>query len=79
MIIICIVLPVNTLEGKLGRKEKAAFSIEYPFVCPFWGKSVKDALSPSEQPTSFSCSSKFFNQMCAEFSSKLNGTIVRFL
>ena len=66
-------------RGQLGRKEKAAFSIKYQFVCNFWGKSIKDALSPTGQPTSFSCSLEFFNQKCAEFSSELNGTIGRFL
>ena len=65
--------------GQLGRKEKAAFSIEYQFVYTFWGKSIFDALSPSGQPASFSCSPEFFNQKCVEFSSELNGTIGRFL
>ena len=65
--------------GQLGRTEKAAFSIEFQFVYTFWGKSVKDALSPSGQPASFSCSLEFFNQKCVEFSSELNGTIRRFL
>ena len=64
---------------QLGRKEKAAFSIEYQFVYPFWGKSVFDTLSPIGQPASFSCSPEFFNQKCAEFSSELNGAIGRFL
>ena len=66
-------------RGQLGRKEKAAFSIEYQFVYPFWGKSIKDALSLSGQPTNFSWSPEFFNQKCAEFSSKLNCAIGRFL
>ena len=65
--------------GQLGRKEKAAFSIEYQFVYTFWGKSIEDALSPSGQPTSFSCSLEFLNQKYVEFSSELNGTIGRFL
>ena len=30
---------------QLGRKEKAAFSIKYQFVYPFWGKNIEDALS----------------------------------
>ena len=60
-------------RGQLGKKEKAAFSIEYQFVYPFWGKSVKDALSPSGLPASFSCSLEFFDQKCVEFSSELNG------
>ena len=62
-------------KGQLGRKEKAAFSIEYQTVYPFWGKSVFDALSLSGQHTSFLCSPELFNQKCAEFSSRLNGTI----
>ena len=67
------------MRGQLGRNDKAAFSIEYQFVYPFWGKNIEDALSLSGQPTSFSCSPEFFNQKCAEFSSELNGTIGRFL
>ena len=78
MITTCIMLPVNTLEGNWVEK-KAAFFIEYPFVYCFWGKSIKDTLSPSGQPGSFSCNPEFFNQKCEEFSSELNGTIGRFL
>ena len=64
--------------GQFGRKEKAAFSIEYQFVYPFWEKSIFDTLSLSGQPASFSCSPELFNQKCAEFSSELNGAIGRF-
>ena len=66
-------------RGQLGGKEKAAFSIKYLFVYSFRGKSIKDALSLSWQPTSYSCSPEFFNEKCAESCSELNGTIGRFL
>ena len=73
----CVTSECTTVQ--LGRKEKAALSIKYPFVYPFWGKGVKDALSLSRQPASFSCSPELFNQKCQEISSILNGTIWRFL
>ena len=66
-------------RGQLVRKEKSPFSIEYQFVYTFWGKSVFDTLSLSGQPTSFSCSPKFFKQKCAEFGSEFNGTTGKFL
>ena len=72
MIITCIVLPVNTLEGNWVEKKRqhSPWNINL---------SVKDILSLSVQPASFSCSPEFFNQKCAEFSSELNGAIGRFL
>ena len=66
-------------RGQLGRKEKAAFSIKYQFVYTLWGKSVFDSLSLTGQPASFLCNPEFFNQKCAEFSSKVNSAIGRFL
>ena len=71
MITPCIVLPVDTLEGNWVEK-KRKHSIKYQFVYTFWGKSIKDALSLSGQPASFSCNPEFFNQKCAEFSSEFN-------
>ena len=49
-------------RGQLGRKGKAAFSIEYQFVYPFWGKSEEDTLSPSGQPTSFHAAWNFLTK-----------------
>ena len=66
-------------RGQLCRKEKAAFSIKSPLGYLFRGKSVFDALYPSWQPASFSCSPEFFSQKCAELSSELNGTNERSL
>ena len=37
------------------------------------------ALYPSGQPASFSCSLQILDEKCVEFSSELNGTLLRFL
>ena len=66
-------------RGKLDAKEKAAFSFKYLLVYSFRVKSVKDPLYPSGQPTSFSCSLQILDEKCIEFSSELNGTLLRFL
>ena len=65
--------------GRLDAKEKAAFSFKYLLVYFFRVKSVKDTLYPSRQPASFSCSLQILDEKCAEFSSELNGTLLRFL
>ena len=66
-------------RGKLDAKEKAAFSFKYLLVYSFRVKSIEDALYPSGQPTSFSCSLQILDEKCVEFSSELNGTLLRFL
>ena len=63
-------------RGKLDAKEKAAFSFKYLLVYSF---RVKSALYLSGQPTSFSCSLQILDEKCVEFSSELNGTLLRFL
>ena len=66
-------------RGKLDAKEKAAFSFKYLLVYSFRVGSIKDALYPSGRPASFSCSLQILDEKCVEFSSELNGTILRFL
>ena len=78
MITTCCVLLVNT-RGKLDAKEKAAFSFKYLLVYSLRVKSVFDTLYLSGQPASFSCSLQILNEKCVEFSSELNGTLLRFL
>ena len=57
-------------KGKLGVKEKAVFSLKYMylFVYPFGPKSIK-----------FTLVGGLDLQKCVEFSSELNGTLVRSL
>ena len=66
-------------RGKLDAKGKAAFSFKYLLVYSFRVKSIKDALYPSGWPASFSCSLQILDEKCVEFSSELNGTLLRFL
>ena len=66
-------------RGRLDVKEKAAFSFKYLLVYSFRVNSVIDAFYPSGRPASFSCSLPFLDEKCVEFSSELNGTLLRFL
>ena len=65
--------------GKLDAKEKAAFSFKYLLIYSFRVKSIKDALYPSGQPASLPCSLQILDEKCVEFSSELNGTLLRCL
>ena len=78
MITTSCVLLVNT-RGKLDAKEKVAFSSKYLLVYSFRVKSIEDALYLSGQPASFSCSLQILDEKYVEFSSELNGTLLRFL
>ena len=71
-------------RGKLDAKKKAAFSFKYLLIYSIRVKS--DTLYKSGLPASFSCSLQILDEKCIEFSieciefsSELNGTLLRFL
>ena len=51
-------------RGKLGEKEKAAFSFKYLFDYPFGEKSIEDTFYLSEQPTGLYAACKFRPEVC---------------
>ena len=62
-----------------GCKRKGSILFQIPTCLPLRVKSIKDTLYPSGQPASFSCSVQILDEKCVEFSSELNGTLLRFL
>ena len=66
-------------RGKLDAKEKAAFSFKYLLVYSFRVKSSKTLFTRVGDPPVFLCSLQILDEKCVEFSSELNGTLLRLL
>ena len=75
----CIVLPVDTLEGNWVEKKRQHSPSNTNLSIPY-GERASLMLFPwvGNLPV-FSCNPEFLKLKCAEFSSKLNSAIGRFL
>ena len=76
MITTSCVLLVNTVE-EAGCKRKAAFSFKYLFVYSFRVKSIKELFTQVGAAVFHAAAN--LDEKCVEFSSELNGTLLRFL
>ena len=65
-------------KGRLGAKEKAAFSFKHIWI-PLWGKEHQRHSLPEWATYWFVCSLQILDQKCVEFSSQLDCTLVRSL
>ena len=75
----CIVLPVNILEGNWVEKNRQHSPMNTYLSIPLGERVSPTLFLQVGNPPVFDATLEFFNQKCVEFSSKLNGTIGRFL